>query len=315
MCTCITLKNKTNDFLMARTMDFSYELDSKFVVFPRNYPIQYNYYNDTNDKHYAFMGLAKNLGTYYCADGVNEKGLTAAALYFEGYAKYDKKIVKNQTLAPQEVIMYVLANYSNIEEVKDFFNTHHIVETHLDLVGTTPPLHWIFQDATGESIIVEKTEKGLEIFKNKLGILTNSPDYQWHYTNVRNYIHINPNAVSPIHLYGEEFKPFGQGSGTFGIPGDLTPTSRFIRALYSKLSSKQTENEKELIVSAVHILNSVDIPKGSVVTHRMTMDYTQYTSYMVNTSQTYCYRLYDSFEIIKHQLNQYDLDLDKLILL
>ncbi|MDE8209601.1 linear amide C-N hydrolase, partial [Erysipelothrix rhusiopathiae] len=44
---------------------------------------------------------------------------------------------------------------------------------------------------------------------------------------------------------------------TFGIPGDLTPTSRFIKALYSKLSAQKPNTDKELIITANHILNSI----------------------------------------------------------
>ncbi|MBK2402555.1 MULTISPECIES: linear amide C-N hydrolase [unclassified Erysipelothrix] len=313
MCTNITLKSTQDHFLMARTMDFSFELDPEMILIPRHVPLHFAFLDNEVTNHFAYFGLAKNIGSYALADGVNEYGLAAAALYFEGFAHYEHDAIVNQSLAPHEVVMWALAHCKTVEDVRLMFARHPITHHVIEFLGIVPPLHWVFQDATGASIIVEPTPQGIQIYTNQIGVLTNSPDYPWHLTNIRNYIGLDPGHVEARTLYGQEFKPFGQGSGTFGIPGDLTPPSRFIKALYSKLSAQKPESDHELIITAQHILNGVDIAKGNVITQRKTIDYTQYMSFMIPSSQTYAYRTYDSFNTYSYCLHDYNLNQSEFI--
>ena len=71
----------------------------------------------------------------------------------------------------------------------------------------------------------------LKVYDNPLGVLTNSPTFDWHLTNIRNYVKISAVDAGPLKIAGMTFAPLGQGSGLLGIPGDPTPPSRFIRAL------------------------------------------------------------------------------------
>lgn len=314
MCTSITMTAQNNSVLLARTMDFSFELDPEMSIFPRNYPLHFMHKKSILDTHYAFMGLSQDIGGRFLADGLNETGLAGAALYFEGYASYENS-VQGDALAPHEVLMWALAQCEDVLEVKKMFTTHQIVAAEVDFIKNVPPLHWVFTDRSGASIIVEPKEEGVMIYDNNLGVLTNSPDYPWHHTNVRNYIGVSPKQVESKEIYGEEFKPFGQGSGTFGIPGDFTPPSRFIRALYAKLGIQTAKDDEELLVNAIHVLNQVDIPKGNVITPRNTLDYTQYTSYMNLSENKFYYRLYDALSIREISLSAYDLDEKEVIIL
>lgn len=313
MCTNITLKTNQDVHLQARTMDFSFDLEPEMIVIPRNHPLEFTFKDDSLHKHHAFMGLAKNIGTYSMADGINEHGLSAAALYFEGYAHYSEDGLGVDALAPHEYIMWMLASCKSIDDVREEVKKHSISNHKVDFLGVVPPLHWVFQDISGTSIIVEPTLKGIEIHENKVGVLTNSPDYQWHLTNIRNYIGLDPVQVAPRTLYGQKFEPFGQGSGTFGVPGDLTPPSRFIKTLYTKLSTQSVSDEHDLVISATHILNGVDIAKGSVVTNHDTIDYTQYMAFMVSNSQSYYYRQYNDFTTHKFCIHDFDLELESII--
>lgn len=312
MCTSITLKSKDNNYLLARTMDFSFDLDPVMTLFPRNFKLDFK--EATLNSHYAFFGLAKDVGSYYLADGLNEYGLSVAALYFEGYAKYKDSSDDNTVgIASYELVMWLLAKCQSVDEVISEFNNITVVNELMGFLGVVPPLHWIVSDKEGNSLVIEIVNEEVIFYHNSIGVLTNSPDYNWHLTNLRSYIGLDPNQVSSRTIYGVEFKPFGQGSGTFGLPGDFTPPSRFVRTLYSKLSSKSAENNDDLVLYAMHILNGVDIVKGSVVTQRATIDYTQYTSYMLNNDLTYYFRLHSSLNVEKYRLLDYDLDNDKVL--
>ena len=60
------------------------------------------------------------------------------------------------------------------------------------------------------------------------------------------------------------FNALGEGSGMMGLPGDFTPPSRFVRATALSNFVYQSDNVAEGTRTALHILGSFDIPKGSV---------------------------------------------------
>ena len=62
----------------------------------------------------------------------------------------------------------------------------------IPMLGTVPPIHWMFSDRTGESIVVESDRDGLHIYRNTVGVMTNSPGYPWHRTNLLNYPQLRP---------------------------------------------------------------------------------------------------------------------------
>jgi choloylglycine hydrolase len=50
-----------------------------------------------------------------------------------------------------------------------------------------------------------------------------------------------------------------------GLPGDFTPPSRFVRAVLYSQNAAPNATAQDAVLSAFHILNQFDIPKGSVV--------------------------------------------------
>jgi choloylglycine hydrolase len=68
-----------------------------------------------------------------------------------------------------------------------------------------------------------------------------------------------------VKLGGTTPPPFGSGSGMLGLPGDFTPPSRFVRAVVFSQAATPNKTAGDAVLSAFHILNQFDIPKGSVV--------------------------------------------------
>lgn len=308
MCTCITLNNDNKDILLARTMDFSFELEPIAAVIPRNYPLQFTNLEHKLEKHFAFVGLAKRLDDYLLADGVNEYGLACAGLYFENYAYYEKKDDSKTNIAPYEFVNWILANYKSIDDLEKDFNNLNIMDNHLGFIDRTPPMHWMVSDITGKTLVIEPLKIGVKFYKETVGTLTNSPDLNWHLTNMKNYIGLDVKQTSKITVNDTEVSAFGQGGGSFGLPGDYTSPSRFVRVTFSKLNCLIGETEEDLVVSAVNILNSVSIPKGIVVTASNGMDYTQYVSYILLKSKNYYFKTYLNDRVRKLSLDDYDLD-------
>ena len=89
------------------------------------------------------------------------------------------------------------------------------------------------------------------------------PGFEWHLTNLNNYVNLFPGSASE-HLFGNiELAPLGGGSGFLGLPGDFTPPSRFVRAAFLQVTAPQRTTAFESILQCFHILNNFDIPIGA----------------------------------------------------
>ena len=51
--------------------------------------------------------------------------------------------------------------------------------------------HFFIQDKSGKSIAVEPVDGTLKVHDAPLGIMTNAPTYDWHMTNLQNYIDLS----------------------------------------------------------------------------------------------------------------------------
>ena len=94
--------------------------------------------------------------------------------------------------------------------------------------------------------------------------MTNSPGYDWHLLNLRNYSNLRPQAPAPRSIDGVSLAPFGAGSGMLGLPGDFTPPSQFIRAVAFVNTMVPVKDAAEAVSAASVMLNNFDIPKGLV---------------------------------------------------
>ena len=122
----------------------------------------------------------------------------------------------------------------------------------------------------------------------------NSPDFQWHLTNLRNYMNLSPTQKQSQTWGSLELTPLGQGGGSFGLPGDYTPPSRFVRTAFLKTHTPIPAGRDEAALTCFHIMESVSIPKGPVITDRNTPDYTQYTAFINLSSREYFFKTYGS---------------------
>ena len=299
MCTAITLQNTQGAAFFGRTMDFSYPLDPELYVVPRGFQWTNLLRTHQIRNRYRYMGIGQDLSSVIFADGVNEAGFAAAALYFPGYADYDSDKTDDGAdtrvpVAAIEIVRFLLGLCASLDQAASLLRTVRITGVEDSVTGTVAPLHWMIADASGNSMVIEKTADGLHILDNPVGVLTNSPDFPWHLTNLRNYLNLSPTQTKSQDWGPVNLTPFGQGTGAWGLPGDYTPPSRFVRTAFQKTHAAATEGTPETVNAGFHILEGVSIPKGIVLTDRGTMDYTQYTAFMDLSQPGYYFRTYDN---------------------
>lgn len=123
-------------------------------------------------------------------------------------------------------------------------------------------VHWRFADLSGKQIVLEIIDGKLQFYDNPLGVLTNSPDFNWQITNLNNYVNLYPGAAPSQNMGETALNAFGAGSGFLGIPGDITPPSRFVRAAFFQSTAPLQATAEDAVLQGFQILNNFDIPVG-----------------------------------------------------
>lgn len=300
MCTAMTAQTPEGNFYFGRTMDFSYPLDPELYVIPKDY--QWNNMMNTHKirNRYSIMGIGQDINPVILADGVNEMGFAATVLYFPGYAQYDPADLQHSPkipIAALELVNFLLGQCASVKEAVSILSMICIVGIEDPVTGSVAPLHWIMADRSGKCMVIEKMADRLHVMDNPIGVFSNSPDFQWHMTNLRNYMNIAPTQLQEENWSSVTLTPFGQGTGTFGLPGDFTPPSRFVRTSYLKAHTPIPNEQSQAVSTCFHILDGVSIPKGAVITNRQTEDFTQYTAFINLSDPSYFFKTYENSQI------------------
>ena len=285
-CTGITLEAKDGAVVFGRTLEFAKNLKSEVIVVPRNMKFTGMTADGRNGLEWKtkFAAVGANFeNTQEIIDGINEKGLSSGIFYFPGYTEYQPatKSDYDKTLAPWQLVTWILTNFESVDEVREQLYHIKVANVVYDKWKMVLPFHYIVTDSKGNSIVIEYVKGKMNIYDNLYGVITNTPPFDWMLTNIQNYLYLSANNLPERELAGKKLSPFGQGSGMLGIPGDFTPPSRFIRALFFASASLIKDNSQETAMQAFHILNNFDIPDGVVRSEQGDVteyDITQWTS-------------------------------------
>ena len=166
-----------------------------------------------------------------------------------------------KALAHLDLCPWVLGNFATVDEVKAALAGVHVWGKPIGPLKLLLPLHASVHDASGRSIVLEFTREGPKVYDNGPGVLTNSPTFDWHETNLRNFVNLKAMSAGPIRVGAAVLSPLDSGSGLLGIPGDWTPPSRFVRIAAMKYFAGTPLNAQGGVVLAEHLLGSVAIPR------------------------------------------------------
>lgn len=314
MCTAL-LMNKGKNAVFGRNMDMEYEWGQQVVAVPRKFSWPMRFGKALKQK-YAMIGMAMpfkdpengNQDYPLYAEAANEKGLACAGLNFPRNAFYPEpgttKATKGKLveITPFEVVQWVLANFETTAQVKEFFakNTVAIVNKPICKGLDVATLHFIVSDKSGESFVFEPTKDGIKTYDNPLGVMTNNPTFDFQLLNLARYQNLGNVQKYPESKLLEGAR--GQGYAQVGLPGDCTPPSRFVRALFYKHHSVPENNIDSLINEFFHILGSVEMVKGSIIAGKnkkgeKLYDITLYSSCIDLNKMVYYYKTYWNSQI------------------
>lgn len=317
-CTIFRMKAKDGNITLARSMEFGVNLNYDLIVVPRNSPfVSPSPVSKAGAKwstKFGYMGVASMGLNFGVSDGMNEKGLAVSVLWYENDMQY-------QTVAPADSsralaqIMYAdwaLGNFSTVDEVKAATRDM-VVFFYIDPSKMKMPVtvHFIVYDANGACMVVEYDKGVCNIYDNPLGIMTNAPSLPWHYNNLRQYIGLENTLPIPVRAGGITFNPTGHGDGMFGIPGDYTPPSRFVRlAMFERFVTRQPDAASNLNLCQ-HVINTFSIPFGIIVDkdssgNIVSNESTQWVTFRDITNRLFYFKTYENPTLRKIDLNKID---------
>jgi choloylglycine hydrolase len=270
-CTAFQIKSNDGAQIYVRSMEFGAALNSKALIVPRGTEFTGTAPGPEPGKmwktKYGYVGLNIEQDPTTVADGMNEKGLAVGVLYLPGFAEYlpADSAQRNKSVGSWEVANYLLANCATVEEAAAALqNDIYVAQQEFAAFKMLMPFHWWIGDASGKVIIAEYVDGKLAIHDAPLGVLTNSPPYEWQQINVSNYVDLSPVNVPERKLGDFTSINYGQGSGAVGLPGDMSPPSRFVRvALFSHWATP-ADTAPETVNVGFHVLNTFDIFNGAI---------------------------------------------------
>lgn len=262
-CTGISLTAKDGSYVQARTIEAAAgALKSECVIIPHGQEITSFTPTGINGlkfkAKYGVVGMSVVMKEFIC-EGINEAGLSAGLFFFPHYGQY-------QTYDPQfndislgdlQVPTWILTQFATIDELKAGIGQIRIVG--LDAASV---VHYRIGEPSGKQVVLEIVNGVPHFYDNTVGVLTNSPGFQWHLTNLNNYVNLFPGSAPDKKMGEITLTPIGGNSGFLGLPGDATPPSRFVRIAFYRQTAPQLDDAISTILQSFHILNNFDIPIG-----------------------------------------------------
>ena len=191
-CSAMSWETEDRRHLWGRNLDFNtLASDSRITYIPRG--TSYATCEQRPESRFCSAYAAVGTGLLSVSlspllyEGINDQGLMGGQLYYREFACYeDFPRPGTAPIQPPVLVYHLLAQCATVAEVVHTLREE-LTLLDLPLLGAVPPLHWSFSDRTGETIVVEPDRDGLHIYRNTLGVMTNSPGYPWHRTNLLNY--------------------------------------------------------------------------------------------------------------------------------
>ena len=313
-CTAVDVKAQDGSVVAGRTMEWAFDMQWQFLYYPKGTEYPLTAPDNLTLKpipvtnKYALFGIGTAIEGNAILDGQNSEGLAISGNFLPGFTQYQEVTAQDtKYLSVLDLCKFVLGNFASVDEVKAQLPQYKVWGPKIKNLPIEPTIHFLITDKSGKNIVIEFINGQMHIFNQTAGVLTNSPNYDWHMTNLRNYLSLsNQGTNQRVAAKGYNVTQLGQGGGSIGLPGDYTPPSRFVKTTFLKYFATTSVNANEAVELVGHILNNVDIPKGVVAEEGSLSDYTQWTAIKDVSHNIFYFADYD------HRLNFVGVDLNTI---
>lgn len=305
MCTAVNVAG-----YFGRNLDLEYGYNECVIVTPRHYPFRFAD-GAESDRHTAIIGMAAIKDQYpLYFDAMNEQGLCMAGLNFPGYAHFPPPEGRAWEIAPYELIPRVLCACRSVDEARQLLSRCRVVDLPFSQELPVSPLHWLIADSE-RALAVEPVAEGLQLHDVPLGVLTNSPPLPMQMVHLCGYRGLS-NGDGEERLRGAP-PPYSKGMGAMGLPGDLSSSSRFVRAVFTRQHAIFTGRSIENVGQLFHVLDAVAQVRGCNRTADG-WELTRYSCCIDRAAGAYFYTTYGNRQITGVRLSRTPLERAELTL-
>lgn len=313
-CTDFQITASDGSQVIARSMEFALPLSSEIVSVPRGTAFT-NLGPDGKPAmswktKYGFL-MVNGLKQQFTVDGMNEMGVAFEYLYLPGETTYMTVPAgkNNQAMTYYNFGSWILGNFRTIEEIKKALSDVYVYQQNLPNLGDMVfELHAMIHDASGKGIVVEFVKGQMNIY-DYMGVATNSPQYPWHITHLPQFLNLSPYNPKPLIVNGIAYNSNGEGAGSLGLPGDISPASRFVKMAFMRQYAMPVLDAATAVNMAEHIINNVDIPAGisrSKGNPQDSIEITQWTVFKDLTHKIFYYHSYQDMTLRSIDLSKVD---------
>jgi penicillin V acylase-like amidase (Ntn superfamily) len=267
-CTRVLWVTADGHVYVGRTQDWTEKMNSAFRVYPRGISrtgaVKDNPLKWTS-KYGSLVLSGYNMGTH---EGVNEKGLSAHILYLAGETDFGKRDSKIKGIGIMQWAQYFLDNFASVAEAVDAQKSFTFQIDPLILPNGFPTLvHLSLEDKSGNSAIIEYIGGVAKVYTDRrYTVMTNEPTYDKQIENLKQY------------------RTFG---GDKPLPGERTPTDRFVRAAYYADNLPQPTSIFEGAAYMFSVIRNISVPFGKPDSLKPNVSSTIFRSVIDLTSSRY----------------------------
>jgi choloylglycine hydrolase len=277
-CTWFRFLSDQQHCFIGRTMEWPGDLHAEMARVPRGHD-----FGSFRTKH-GFVGISHD-GIF--SDGLNEHGLAISALWL-GESKYPAKTADARPIT--DLLPLVLGSAKTVDEALAAIKATSFYGVTSNLApGLEITLHYAITDAGGRSVVVEFLDGKNVVTENKVGAMTNDPNY-----------------AQQMEVWSK-YDPSKFDEGTFQA-FDYSPEGRFSRMAAINATQAKVPDDIAAVNRAWSMVNTVDIPQG-ILYWRWVNDRPQFTSYSVVgdlQNRIYYFRTYNNYDIRKVALQEID---------
>lgn len=295
-CSSLAIMDAKGDLYHGRTMELEFDLPSWMTYYPKGTFFQK--IGPSGEKSVSYTSkydvLAITTDVYNDGNSHNVvQGLNSGGLSFSLNMVQSIQIDKlpeseyAKSIPITAIGEWALSNFATVAEVKEAVENNLFWLPRIPLFDNVEaPAHFAFYDKQGGSIVVEAANGKFVVYDNPTRVLTNSPDFPWHLTNLNNYTQLNNLDQSVSRLGNMDVMQPDSGIATSALPSSDTAVGRFIRGVYYVTYAKKAENSVEAMNTLSHIMNRFDRTKDitmdklseSGVTSELSTEYTVWTA-------------------------------------
>lgn len=253
---------------VGRTQDWTEKVNSTFRKFPRGIQrvgaVTENPHKWTS-KYGSLVVTGYDIGTH---EGVNERGLSAHLLYLADDADFGKRQPGKEAIAVLQWAQYYLDNFATVAEAVDSIGKDQIQIEPMVLPNGKPTLlHLSLEDKNGDSAVIEYVGGKPKVYHDKrFTVMTNEPTYDKQIANLKQY------------------RSFG---GDKALPGERTPSDRFVRAAYYVNALPKPENADTGAAYMFSVIRNISVPFGAADPDKPNVSNTIFRSVIDLTNDRY----------------------------